>query len=339
MNDGPPGSAGNGHDIQGTTMTKPRLLMTRRLRPAVEQRAARDYDVILNPDDRVLSPQDLVAACQDADAVLACHSELFGADVIRALGPRLKIIANHSVGTDHVDLAAARAAGVTVTNTPDVLSDATAEIAILCMLGAARRGAEGDALVRSGQWNFWSPAFMVGRQVTGKRFGIVGMGRVGQVVAERARGFGMTVHYHNRRRLPADLERGAVFHDSLESLLSVSDVLSLHCPATPENDGIINARTLAMLPDRAIVVNTARGMLIDEDALVQALRSGRLFAAGLDVFRTEPGGNPALAALPNVFLLPHIGSATEETRDAMGFRALDNLDAFFAGRDPSDRVA
>lgn len=320
-------------------MAKPRLLITRKLRPAVEARAARDYDVTLNPDDRVLSPDDLIAACQGMDAVLPCHSERFGAEVIGALGPRLRIIANHSVGTDHVDLAAARAAGIVVTNTPDVLSDATAEIAILCMLGAARRGAEGDALVRSGRWDFWSPAFMVGRQVTGRRFGVLGMGRVGQVVAERARGFGMQIHYHNRRRLPADLEKGAVYHDSLEGLLAVSDVLSLHCPATPQNTGIINARTLAMLPDRAIVVNTARGALIDEDALVRALRSGKLFAAGLDVFRTEPGGNPALAALPNVFLLPHVGSATEETRDAMGFRALDNLDAFFAGRDPSDRVA
>jgi lactate dehydrogenase-like 2-hydroxyacid dehydrogenase len=194
-------------------------------------------------------------------------------------------------------------------------------------------------MVRSGQWNFWSPAFMVGRQVTGKRLGILGMGRVGQVMAERARGFGMEINYHNRSRLPAHLEKGAVFHDTLESLLAVSDVLSLHCPATAENNGIINARTLALLPDRAIVVNTARGTLIDEAALGDALASGKLFAAGLDVFRTEPGGNPALAALPNVFLLPHIGSATEETRDAMGFRALDNLDAFFAGKEPGDRVA
>ena len=320
-------------------MAKPKLLITRKLRPAVEARAARDYDVILNPEDRVLSPAELIAACRDVDAVLPCHSERFGAEVIGALGPRLRIIANHSVGTDHVDLAAARAAGIVVTNTPDVLSDATAEIAILCMLGAARRGAEGDALVRSGAWDFWSPAFMVGRQVTGRRFGVLGMGRVGQVAADRARGFGMQIHYHNRRRLPPDLEKGAIHHDSLESLLAVSDVLSLHCPATPQNAGIINARTLAMLPDRAIVVNTARGALIDEDALVGALRSGKLFAAGLDVFQTEPGGNPALAALSNVFLLPHIGSATEETRDAMGFRALDNLDAFFAGLDPSDRVA
>jgi lactate dehydrogenase-like 2-hydroxyacid dehydrogenase len=320
-------------------MAKPKLLIARKLRPVVEARAARDYDVVLNSDDRVLSKAELIAACRKVDAVLPCHSEHFSAEVIAAIGSGLKIIANHSVGTDHVDLAAAKAAGIVVTNTPDVLSDATAEIAMLCMLGAARRGAEGDALVRSGQWNFWSPAFMVGRQVTGKRFGVLGMGRVGQVTATRARGFGMEVHYHNRRRLPAHLEQGAVFHDTLESLLAVSDVLSLHCPTTPENVGILNARTLALLPDRAIVVNTARGALVDEPALIEALRSGKLFAAGLDVFRTEPGGNAELSALPNVFLLPHIGSATEETRDAMGFRALDNLDAFFAGQAPGDRVA
>jgi len=273
------------------------------------------------------------------DAVLPCHTEHFTAEVIAALPAQLRIIANHSVGVDHVDLAAARARGIVVTNTPDVLSDATAEIAMLCMLGAARRGAEGDAMIRAGKWDFWSPAFMVGRQVTGKRFGVLGMGRVGQVAAERARGFGMQVHYHNRSRLPEHLEKGAIWHDTVAGLLAVSDVLSLHCPATPDTTGIINARTLALLPERAILVNTARGTLVDEAALIDALQSGRLFAAGLDVFQTEPGGNPALAALRNVFLLPHIGSATEETRDAMGFRALDNLDAFFAGKAPGDRVA
>ena len=320
-------------------MQKPKLLIARKLRDGVEARAARDYEVMLNADDRVFGRDELIAACRKVDAVLPCHSEIFSADVIAAIGPGLKIIANHSVGTDHVDLAAARDAGIVVTNTPDVLSEATAEIAMLCMLGAARRGAEGDAMVRAGAWNFWSPAFMVGRQVTGRRFGVLGMGRVGQVTAERARGFGMEVHYHNRKRLPDHLEKGAIFHDTLESLLSVSDVLSMHCPATPENAGIINAKALSMLPDRAILVNTARGALVDEAALVAALKSGKLFAAGLDVFRTEPGGNPALSALPNVFLLPHIGSATEETRDAMGHRALDNLDAFFAGREPGDRVA
>ncbi|MFN4154943.1 MAG: 2-hydroxyacid dehydrogenase [Paracoccaceae bacterium] len=320
-------------------MTKPKLFIARKLRDVVEARAARHYEVILNPEDRLFPREELIATCREVDAVLPCHSEQFNDEVIAELGPRLKIIANHSVGTDHVDLAAAKAAGIVVTNTPDVLSDATAEIAILCMLGAARRGAEGDAMIRAGKWDFWSPAFMVGRQVTGKRFGVLGMGRVGQVTAERARGFGMQVHYHNRRRLPDHLEKGAVFHDTLEGLLAASDVLSLHCPSTPDNAGIINAQTLALLPERAILVNTARGGLVDEAALVDALASGRLFAAGLDVFQIEPGGNPALAALPNVFLLPHIGSATEETRDAMGFRALDNLDAFFAGREPGDRVA
>lgn len=318
---------------------KPVLLITRRLTDAVQARARRDYSVILNDADTVFSQSALIEACQTVDAVLPCHSEHFNAEVIAALPARLRIIANHSVGTDHVDLAAAAARGIVVTNTPDVLSDATAEIAMLCMLGAARRGAEGDALIRAGKWDSWSPAFMVGRQVTGKRFGVLGMGRVGQVTAERARGFGMQVHYHNRRPLPPHLEKGAVFHDTVESLLAVSDVLSLHCPATPETRGLINARTLALLPDRAIVVNTARGALVDEAALISALMSGKLFAAGLDVFQTEPGGNPALAALPNVFLLPHIGSATEETRDAMGFRALDNLDSHFAGRPPGDRVA
>ncbi|RCK25942.1 dihydrofolate reductase [Thalassospira profundimaris] len=318
---------------------KPKLLITRRLRDAVQARAARDYQVLTNAEDRVFTRDELIEKCQQVDAVLPCHSEHFSADVIAALPDRLKIIANHSVGVDHVDLAAAKTAGIVVTNTPDVLSDATAEIAMLCMLGAARRGAEGDAMIRAGNWDFWSPAFMVGRQVTGKRFGVLGMGRVGQVAAERARGFGMTVHYHNRQPVSEHLAKGAIYHDTIEGLFANSDVLSLHCPSTPETTGIINAETIGWLPDRAILVNTARGNLVDEDALVDALESGKLFAAGLDVFRNEPGGNQRISALKNVFLLPHIGSATEETRDAMGFRALDNLDAYFAGREPGDRVA
>jgi lactate dehydrogenase-like 2-hydroxyacid dehydrogenase len=319
--------------------TKPLLLIPRKLAANVLDRARLDYQVILNEDDHVFTQAELIAACATVDAVLPCHSENFNAEVIAALPARMKIIANHSVGVDHVDLAAAKARGIVVTNTPDVLSDATAEIAMLCMLGAARRGSEGDRMVREGRWNFWSPAFMVGRQVTGRRFGVLGMGRVGQVAAERARGFGMEVHYHKRSRLAADVEKGAIYHATVESLLAVSDVLSLHCPTTPDTIGIINERTIDMLPERAIIVNTARGALVDEDALVAALKSRRLFAAGLDVFRTEPGGNPELAKLDNVFLLPHIGSATFETRDAMGFRALDNLDAFFAGKPPEDRVA
>ncbi|MEL6266437.1 MAG: D-glycerate dehydrogenase [Pseudomonadota bacterium] len=318
---------------------RPRLLITRRLTDTVQARAARDYDVILNETDEVFARDALVARCQDVDAVLPCHSEIFDAGVIAELPERLRIIANHSVGTDHVDLAAAAARGIAVTNTPDVLSDATAEIAMLCMLGAARRGAEGHIMVRDGAWDFWSPAFMVGRQVTGKRMGIVGMGRVGQVTARRARGFDMEIHYHNRRPLEDAVTGGATYHETLESLLETCEVVSLHCPATPATTGMMDAGAFARMRSGAIFVNTARGALVDENALVGALENGPLFAAGLDVFRTEPGGNPRLAALPNVFLMPHVGSATDQTRDAMGLRALDNLDAFFAGRAPGDRVA
>ena len=270
--------------------------------------------------------------------MVPCHSEHFSAEVAARLDPRLRIIANHSVGVDHCDLTALSARGIVVTNTPDVLSDATAEIAMLLMLGAARRAVEGDRLVRTVAWDSWSPAFMVGKQVSGARLGIIGMGRVGRAFARKARGFDMEIHYHNRRRLAAEQEAGAVFHDSIETLLPNADFLSLHCPATPETAGLMNARTLALLPDGAVLVNTARGALVDEDALLAAIASGKVSAAGLDCFQTEPGGNPAFAAHENIFMLPHIGSATVRTRDAMGFRALDNLDAFFRGEEPQDRL-
>jgi len=318
---------------------KPALLITRKLSDKTEARATRDYDVRLNPDDQLYSADELLQKCQSVDAILPCHSEIFNAEFVMRLPPQIKIIANHSVGVDHCDLPALRAREIVVTNTPDVLSDATAEIAMLLLLGAARRASEGDRLVRSGNWQHWSPSFMVGTQVTGKRIGIVGMGRVGQVMARRARGFEMEVHYFNRRRLSSDLEHGAIYHDNLDGLLGVSDFLSLHCPATPETAGFLTAAKIGLMPDGAIIVNTARGALIDETALVSALKSGRVASAGLDVFCYEPGGNPAFSDLDNVFMLPHIGSATSETRDAMGFRALDNLDAFFAGRSPLDRVA
>ena len=318
---------------------KPIVVVGRKLPEAVEARLARDYRPKFNAEDRLYTTEELVALCADADAILPCHSEHLSAEVIARLPDSLKIVANFSVGTDHVDLAAAKARGIVVTNTPDVLSDATAEIAMLCMLGAARRASEGERLVRAGQWNTWSPAFMVGTQVTGKRFGIVGMGRVGQVVAKRARGFDMEIHYTNRRRLEPKQEAGAIFHESVEALLPHCDVLSLHCPATPQTQNLMNAARLALLPDGAILVNTARGAILDEAALMAALRSGKLAAAGLDVYKNEPHIDPAFFGIENAFLLPHVGSATKETRDAMGARALDNLDAFFAGRAPRDRVA
>ncbi len=319
-------------------MTKPRLWITRRLSDATLVRADRDYDCEINHDDRVYSSDEIISRSKEFDAILPCHSEIFNADVAARLDPRIKIIANHSVGTDRCDLPALAAKGITVTNTPDVLSDATAELAFLLMLGAARRAVEGDALVRQGRWDFWSPAFMVGKQVSGARIGIVGMGRVGQVMAKRASGFGMQVHYYNRRRLPVELEAGAQYHDSLDSLLPIADFLSLHCPATPDTTVFMTAERFAQLPDGAVFVNSARGALVDEAALLSAISSGKLLAAGLDCFVTEPGGNPAFATHDNIFMLPHIGSATRETRDAMGFRALDNLDAFFAGQEPRDKL-
>ena len=318
---------------------KPVVLVTRKLPEAVEARLARDYRPRFNPDDRLHSRDELLALAEGADAILPCHTEHFTAEVIDRLPGTVKAICNFSVGVDHVDLEAAARRGIVVTNTPDVLSDATAEIAILLMLGAARRAGEGEKLVRTAAWKDWSPAFMVGRQVTGKRFGVVGMGRVGQVTARRARGFGMEVHYHNRRRLDPGAEAGAVYHQSLEDLLPVSDVLSLHCPATPESRGLLDAARIALLPDDAIVVNTARGALVDDEALIAALKWGKLAAAGLDVYNNEPDLHPGYRDLANTFLLPHIGSATRETRDAMGFRALDNMDAVFAGQKPGDRVA
>lgn len=317
---------------------KPTLWITRKLSDNTEARAQRDYDVILNPTDKLSTSDDIIAMSQKVDAIIPCHSEIFNADVAASLGDRLQIIANHSVGVDHCDLQALQSRGITVTNTPDVLSDATAEIAMLLLLGAARHAVEGDSLVRSGKWDSWSPSFMVGKQVSGKRLGIVGMGKVGQVMARRGRGFDMTIHYHNRSRLPEDLECGATFHETLESLLAVSDYLSLHCPATESTSGIINDKTLALLPDGAILVNTARGALVNEAALIAAIKSGKLSAAGVDCFQTEPFGNPEFANHKNIFMLPHIGSATFETRDAMGFRALDNLDAFFSGKNPTDNL-
>ncbi|MEQ8666093.1 MAG: D-glycerate dehydrogenase [Rhodospirillales bacterium] len=318
---------------------KPVILVTRKLPDAVEKRLSQSYAAELNPTDKLYSEDELIAKAQGCTGILPCHTEHFTREVVERLPDSVKIVANFSVGVDHCDLAAFGDRGIVVTNTPDVLSDATAEITILLMLGAARRAGEGEKMMREGTWKDWSPAFMVGRSVTGKRLGIVGMGRVGQTVARRARAFDMEIHYHNRSRLDSSKEHGALFHENLDSMLGDVDILSLHCPNTPETRGLLSAERIAKLRDGAIVVNTARGALVDEDALADALENGKLFAAGLDVYRDEPGGNKRIAGLANTFLLPHIGSANAETRDAMGYRAIDNLDAFFAGSEPGDRVA
>lgn len=311
-------------------MPKPRLFITRRLPPAVEERARRSYDVLLNEDDRELGPEDLVRLAQDVDAVLTCTSERWTAGVVDRLPEGVRVIASYSVGYEHIDLDACRRRGILATNTPDVLTEATADVALLCLLGAARRAWEGESMVREGRWGRWRSTDLLGLELNGRTLGIVGMGRIGQATARRARGFGLAIRYHNRRRLPAEQEEGAAYHPTLESLLPHCHFLSLHAPGGDATHHLLNARTIELLPRGAVVVNTARGTLVDDEALITALRSGRLFAAGLDVFANEPAIHPGYRNLPNCFLLPHLGSATVETRNAMGFRALDNLDAFFA---------
>jgi lactate dehydrogenase-like 2-hydroxyacid dehydrogenase len=314
------------------------VVVTRKLPRAVEARLERDYDARFNKEDKVYTSEELIDLAAGADAIIPCHTEKLTAEVIQRLPDSIRAICSFSVGYDHIDLAAAKARGITVTNTPEVLSDATAEIAMLLMLGAARRAYEGEHQIRTETWADWSATYQLGIQVTGKRLGILGSGRVGQIMAKRARGFDMEIHYYNRSRLPADLEAGAIYHESVEELLPHCDFLSIHCPATPETHHLINAERIALLPDGAIVVNTARGAVVDDAALIEALRSGKLFAAGLDVFNNEPNIDPRYKELANTFLLPHIGSATRETRDAMGFRALDNLDAVISGGEPRDRL-
>ena len=314
------------------------VLVTRKLPQAVEARLARDYDARFNKEDAVYNSKQIIDLAAGADAIIPCHTEKLTAEVVQQLPDSIRAICSFSVGYDHIDLDAAKARDIIVTNTPEVLSDATAEIAMLCLLGAARRAYEGEHEIRTETWADWSATYQLGIQVTGKRLGILGAGRVGQIMAKRARGFDMEIHYYNRNRLPAELEAGAIYHESVEALLPHCDFLSIHCPATPETHHLINAERIALLPDGAIVVNTARGAVIDDNALIDALRSGKLFAAGLDVFNNEPNIDPRYKELPNTFLLPHIGSATRETRDAMGFRALDNLDAILSGAEPRDRL-
>ena len=317
----------------------PSVFVTRRLPDAVENRLRRDYRPILNGDDHLPSADEVVEGCREADALLPCPTDKITSEVIDRLADSVKVIASFSVGYEHIDVDAAARRGIAVTNTPDVLTDATADIAMLLILGAARRVHEGQRMIYERAWGAWAPTAMRGIQVTGGRLGILGMGRIGQALARRAAGFAMEVHYHNRSRLAPEEEAGARFHDTLESLLGVSDILSIHCPSTPDTVRIINDDSLRLLPDGAIVVNTARGNVVDDHALIAALSCGKLFSAGLDVFDGEPNIHPGYRELDNVFLLPHLGSATMPTRDAMGFRAVDNLDAFFGGREPPDRVA
>ena len=318
---------------------KPKLLLAQKFPAAVEARARRDYEARLNETGASWGADEMVAMSAGVDGLLVAANDSVRADVIGRLDESVRIVATFSVGYEHIDVAAAHQRGLVVTNTPDVLTDATADMAVLLMLAAARRAGEGERMLRAGAWTGWTPTQLLGIQVTGKRLGIVGMGRIGAAVAHRARAFGMEIHYHDRDRMAAGIEKGAVFHTDLDDLLPNCDFLSLHCPFTPETAKLLNAERIARLPDGAVVVNSARGAVVDDAALIAALKSGKVAAAGLDVYDGEPNVNAGYLGIENAFLAPHLGSATVETRNAMGFRALDNLDAFFAGADPLDRLS
>ena len=318
---------------------RPRVLVTRLLPDAVMVRLRRETDALLNLDDHQMSTEELIRTAGDVDAILTCSTERWHAPEVEALPDNVRMIATYSVGLDHIDLEACEKKGITVTNTPDVLTEATADITMLCLLGASRRAHEAQSMLREGRWARWTATDGLGIGLQNRTLGIVGMGRIGRAVAHRARAFGLMIHYHNRTRLSEEKEQGATYHETLEGLLPHSIFLSLNCPGSADNSNMLNKRTIDLLPEGAVVVNTARGNLINDEDMIAALRSGRVAAAGLDVYAGEPRLNEAYKSLPNAYLLPHIGSATVDTRNAMGFRCLDNIAAFFAGKEPPHRVA
>ena len=305
-----------------------KILITRKLMKSSEKYASSIFDVKLNKEDKVLTKDEIISQSNECDGVLSSLTEKLDNDTILKLSDKVKIISNFAVGFGNIDLDAAKKRNIVVTNTPDVLTDATAEIAILVLLGAARRVKEGAEWAKRKNWG-WSANFLIGKQLTGSRLGILGMGRIGRAVADRARSFGMKIHYYNRSRLDSDLEKGANYHKSLESLLSVSDFFSINCPATKETKHIINKKTIRYFPDGAVISNSARGDMINDDAMVEALKNGKIFSLGLDVYNGEPNIHPEYLTLPNVFVLPHLGSATIKTRTAMGDLAISNIDEFF----------
>jgi len=318
------------------------VVVTRRLPAPVEDQLAREFDARLNSADRPLSAEELADALRGADALLPTVTDRLTAQVLAAEPLRARIIANYGVGFNHIDTTSAKARGLVVTNTPDVLTDDTADDALMLMLMVARRGGEGERHVRAGAWTGWRPTHLLGTRVSGKTLGLIGLGRIGRAVAHRARaGFGMRVIFHDPYPPAAAVvaELGAEPRGSVDDVLREADFVSLHSPATPETRHLIDARRLALMKPGAFLINNARGDIVDEAALVAALKQGTIAGAGLDVFEREPAVPPDLLTMENVVLLPHLGSATHETRIAMGLRALDNLKAFFAGAAPRDRVA
>jgi lactate dehydrogenase-like 2-hydroxyacid dehydrogenase len=323
-------------------MSEPRLLVTRRWPTEVERRLQASYDVQLNADDRPLAAAELREAFRTYDAVLPTVSDRITAEVMAAEPMKARLVGNFGVGFNHIDIAAAKDRGLVVTNTPEVLTDCTADLAMTLLLTAARRAGEGERHLRAGEWTGWRPTHMMGTKVTDKTLGLIGFGRIGRAVARRAHfGFGMRILYYDA--FPPDPEAvaavGAEACSSIEEVLERADFVSLHCPGSAENRHLINAERLSLMRPHAFLVNTARGDVVEEAALIAALKAGTIAGAGLDVYEFEPKVSPELASLENVVLLPHLGSATKETRVAMGMRVVENVRAFFAGEPPPDRVA
>ncbi len=319
---------------------KPRVVVTRKLPDAIETRMMELFDVQLNLDDEPMSKADLIEAVKTADVLVPTVTDHIDSGLLAQAGPDLRLIANYGTGVDHIDLATARQRNITITNTPDVLTEDTADMTMALILAVPRRLTEGERVMRSEDWKGWSPTWMLGHRIYGKRLGIIGMGRIGQAVARRARGFGLSIHYHNRRRLHEEVENEleATYWESLDQMLARMDIISINCPHTPATYHLLSARRLKLLQPHAYVVNTARGEVIDENALTRMLRADELAGAGLDVFEHEPAVNPKLMELSNVVLLPHMGSATVEGRIDMGEKVLINIKTFADGHNPPDRV-
>ncbi len=314
-----------------------KILITRRLLRSCEDKAKELFDANFNLNDELYSQKKLIEMSTGCDGILSALTDKLDAETIKQLPESVKIISNFAVGFGNIDLEAAKKRGIAVTNTPDVLTDATAEIGVLLILGACRRASEGIEKAREGGW-VWSADMLIGKQLTGTRLGILGMGRIGQKIAKIAKSLGMIIHYHNRSKLSEEKEQGATYHDNLNDLMKVSDVLSVCCPASKETINLINKDTLELLPKGAVVTNVARGDIIEDEALIDALERRKVYAVGLDVYKNEPNLNPGYLKHKSAFILPHLGSATKETRTAMANLAIDNMDEFFETGDCKNKV-
>ena len=322
------------------TQKKPVVFLTRKLPDSTETRMRELFDTRLNETDLPMSDAELRDVVKQADVLVPTVTDRIDADLIAAAGDQLKLIASFGTGVDHIDLAAARARGITVTNTPGVLTEDTADVALALMLAVPRRIAEGDKVARAGDWNGWSPTGMLGHRINGKRLGIIGMGRIGSAVARRARGFGLSIHYHNRKPVhpETEAELEATYWESLDQMLSRVDIVSVNCPHTPATHRMLSRERLELMQPSAYLVNTSRGEVVDEEALADLLAKRHIAGAGLDVYADEPNITPSLMALSNVVLLPHIGSATIEGRFEMGDKVIINIQTFWDGHAPRDRV-